>query len=47
MVLEGEVRYQCFINFTRSDAVRAGMRGIGLKFVSPKGPETGRKGTLH
>jgi len=47
MVLEGEVRYQCFINFTRSDAVRAGMRGIGLKFVSPKVPETGRKGTLH
>jgi len=47
MVLEGEVRYQCFINFTRADAVRAGMRGIGLKFVSPNGPETGRRGTLH
>src|SRR5438309_4515992 len=31
MTLEGEVRYQCFINFARADATRAGMRGIGLK----------------
>jgi PilZ domain-containing protein len=47
MVLEGEVRYQCFINFTRADAVRAGMRGIGLKFVTPKGAQGPGKGTLH
>jgi hypothetical protein len=47
MVLEGEVRYQCFINFTRSDAVRAGMRGIGLKFVVPKGVQNTPKGTVH
>ena len=47
MVLEGEVRYQCFINFTRADAVRAGMRGIGLKFVVPKGAQSASKGTVH
>lgn len=47
MVLEGEVRYQCFINFTRADAVRAGMRGIGLKFVTPKGAQAASKGTIH
>ena len=47
MVLEGEVRYQCFINFTRADAVRAGMRGIGLKFVAPKGAPTAGRGTIH
>jgi len=47
MVLEGEVRYQCFINFTRADAVRAGMRGIGLKFVPPKGAQAASKGTIH
>jgi PilZ domain len=47
MVLEGEVRYQCFINFTRADAVRAGMRGIGLKFVTPKGAQGASKGTIH
>ena len=47
MVLEGEVRYQCFINFTRADAVRAGMRGIGLKFVAPKGAQAVSKGTIH
>src|SRR5882762_11816007 len=47
MVLEGEVRYQCFINFTRADAVRAGMRGIGLKFVSPKGDPGASRGTIH
>src|SRR3954452_17482580 len=33
MTLEAEVRYQCFINFARPDSSRAGMRGIGLKFV--------------
>ena len=47
MVLEGEVRYQCFINFTRADAVRAGMRGIGLKFVTPKGAQGLSRGTIH
>ena len=47
MVLEGEVRYQCFINFTRADAVRAGMRGIGLKFVTPKGAQGPFRGTIH
>ena len=47
MVLEGEVRYQCFINFTRADAVRAGMRGIGLKFVTPKGAQSPSRGTIH
>ena len=47
MVLEGEVRYQCFINFTRPDAVRAGMRGIGLKFVTPKGAQGPSRGTIH
>ena len=47
MVLEGEVRYQCFINFTRADAVRAGMQGIGLKFVTPKGAPTAGRGTIH
>jgi hypothetical protein len=46
MTLEAEVRYQCFINFAKADASRAGMRGVGLKFVArPAGPE--RKGTLH
>ena len=47
MTLEAEVRYQCFINFARADATRAGMRGIGLKFVSPSSSPAGRKGTLH
>jgi len=47
MVLEGEVRYQCFINFTRANAVRAGMRGIGIKFVVPKGTQSASKGTVH
>jgi hypothetical protein len=47
LTLEGEVRYQCFINFTRADATRAGMRGIGLKFVSPQPPTPGRRGSLH
>ena len=47
MVLEGEVRYQCFINFTRADAVRAGMRGIGLRFVAPKGAQAVSRGTIH
>lgn len=48
MTLEGEVRYQCFINFSRADATRAGMRGIGLKFVTPAATQGGRKGgTVH
>ena len=45
MTLEAEVRYQCFINFVRKDAQRAGMRGVGLKFVTPA-PEK-RRGSLH
>ncbi|HZR08409.1 MAG TPA: PilZ domain-containing protein [Myxococcales bacterium] len=47
MTLEGEVRYQCFINFSRSDSSRAGMRGIGLKFVSPQSPQKGSRGAVH
>ncbi len=47
MTLEGEVRYQCFINFALADATRAGMRGIGLKFVAPSSAPTGGNGTLH
>ena len=47
LTLEGEVRYQCFINFARADATRAGMRGIGLKFVTPQQPQSGRRGSLH
>jgi len=47
LTLEGEVRYQCFINFSRADATRAGMRGIGLKFVTPQQPQSGRRGSLH
>ena len=47
MTLEGEVRYQCFINFARPDASRAGMRGIGLKFVSPQSPPKPQRGTVH
>jgi hypothetical protein len=35
LTLEAEVRYQCFINFVRKDTQRAGMRGVGLKFVEP------------
>ncbi|MBS2026167.1 MAG: PilZ domain-containing protein [Deltaproteobacteria bacterium] len=46
MTLEAEVRYQCFINFARADHTRAGMRGIGLKFVAGQKPGE-RKGTLH
>jgi len=48
MTLEGEVRYQCFINFSRADSTRAGMRGIGLKFVEPgKAPGARKGGTVH
>jgi Tfp pilus assembly protein PilZ len=47
LTLEGEVRYQCFINFARPDSTRAGMRGIGLKFVTPQQPQSGRRGSLH
>ena len=47
MTLEGEVRYQCFINFARSDSTRGGMRGIGLKFVSPQSPQKGSRGAVH
>ena len=46
MTLEAEVRYQCFINFAKPDASRAGMRGIGLKFVAALKTDP-RKGTLH
>ncbi|HTO99420.1 MAG TPA: PilZ domain-containing protein [Myxococcales bacterium] len=47
MTLEGEVRYQCYINFSRPDSTRAGMRGIGLKFVSPQSPQKGPRGPVH
>jgi hypothetical protein len=47
MTLEGEVRYQCYINFARPDLSRAGMRGIGLKFVSPQSPQKGPRGAVH
>jgi Tfp pilus assembly protein PilZ len=49
MTLEGEVRYQCYINFVRPDASRAGMRGIGLKFVAPQQqPSAAARGkTVH
>jgi hypothetical protein len=47
MIIEGEVRYQCFINFARADATRAGLRGIGLRFVAPV-EGAARKGvTVH
>lgn len=46
LTLEGEVRYQCFINFARPDATRAGMRGIGLRFVAPQQQPRSR-GTVH
>jgi len=47
MTLEGEVRYQCYINFARADASRSGMRGIGLKFVSAQSPQKGARGSIH
>ena len=47
MTLEGVVRYQCFINFARADSTRAGMRGIGLKFVSPQSAQKGGRGSTH
>jgi|SRR5689334_5038799 len=47
MTLEGEVRYQCYINFARPDASRAGMRGIGVKFVSPQSAAAGPRGSVH
>jgi hypothetical protein len=47
MTLEGEVRYQCYINFTRPDSTRAGVRGIGLKFVTPQGPGKPGRGSVH
>jgi hypothetical protein len=48
MTLEGEVRYQCFINFGRPDGVtRGGMRGVGLKFVAPQQQPKGPRGTVH
>ena len=47
MTLEGEVRYQCFINFTRPDASRAGMRGIGLKFSTGQSAQKGARGPVH
>jgi hypothetical protein len=47
MTLEGEIRYQCYINFARADSSRAGMRGIGLKFVTPQSPQKGARGAIH
>src|SRR5438105_1790103 len=47
LTLEAEVRYQCYINFARADATRAGMRGIGLKFVTPQQQPARGRGTVH
>jgi Tfp pilus assembly protein PilZ len=47
MTLEGEVRYQCFINFARPDATRSGMRGVGLRFVEPAPATKSSRGTVH
>jgi Tfp pilus assembly protein PilZ len=47
MTLEAEVRYQCYINFARSDASRSGMRGVGLKFVTAQSTQKGRRGSVH
>ena len=47
MTLESEVRYQCFINFSKPDATRSGMRGIGLRFVAPVESATRKGVTLH
>jgi hypothetical protein len=47
MTLEGEVRYQCFINFARADSTRSGMRGVGLRFVPPQQTQKGPRGTVH
>jgi hypothetical protein len=47
LTLEGEVRYQCFINFARPDSTRAGMRGIGLKFVAPEAAPKPGRGSIH
>ena len=46
MILEAEVRYQCFINFAKPDHSRTGMRGMGLKFV-PGARQGERRGTVH
>ena len=46
MILEAEVRYQCFINFAKPDQSRTGMRGMGLKFV-PGARQGERRGTVH
>ena len=47
LTLEGEVRYQCYINFARSDASRSGMRGIGLKFASAQSAQKSSRGSIH
>jgi hypothetical protein len=47
MTLEGEVRYQCYINFARVDAGRGGMRGIGLKFVTAQSAQKPGRGSVH
>lgn len=47
LTLEGEVRYQCFINFARPDSTRSGMRGIGLKFVPPEPAAKPGRGSVH
>jgi hypothetical protein len=44
--LEAEVRYQCFINFSKEGGARAGMRGMGLRFVAGA-RAADRKGTVH
>src|SRR5438128_542504 len=38
MTLEGEVRYQCYINFTRTDASRAATAGARRTRTTPSRP---------
>jgi hypothetical protein len=47
MTLEAEVRYQCFINFSKGSGSRAGLRGVGLRFVAPVESATRKGATLH
>ena len=46
MSLEAEVRYQCFINFSKEGGLRSGLRGMGLRFVAGRSPSE-HKGTVH
>lgn len=40
MTLLGEVRYQCFLNFSGGDGKQEGLRGVGIRFLFPE--EDGR-----